>query len=200
MPRVLLFSPDADTLFFTTPLDTTIHAYSIPTGESLPSLDSCTCSPTVVAISGNGDILLSASASPPTIWIQDRRVRGLRAVEFKCTDSTTTVTCAAFGAVGEAKVEAVPFVLGFKDGTVVKYEAVLPALAHLGQSPSRSRWSSVHLQATKISAIKKVHKAAMGGVAAIAFVPGYRSRVISAGHDGRCRFVNLGNGGQLLRT
>ena len=48
--------------------------------------------------------------------------------------------------------------------------------------------------------MKKLHKAAMGGITAAAFVPGYASRVVSIGHDGRCRLVDFKGGGKILRT
>jgi WD40 repeat protein len=99
---VLLFAPDARTLFFNTTIDTSIQAYSLPTGDLLPPAHTHPSTPNVLAASSNGDLLLSASPSPPTILIQDRRLAGLAPTHFKPTDSTTSVTCAAFDTAGLA--------------------------------------------------------------------------------------------------
>jgi hypothetical protein len=57
-----------------------------------------------------------------------------------------------------------------------------------------------HLKPIRIGAIKKLHKAAIGGIVAVEFLPGYNSRVVSIGHDGRCRLVDFEGGPQVLRT
>jgi len=56
------------------------------------------------------------------------------------------------------------------------------------------------LDPVRIGAIKKLHKATMGGIAAAEFLPGYRSRIVSIGHDGRCRLVEFEGGPKVLRT
>lgn len=55
-------------------------------------------------------------------------------------------------------------------------------------------------QPLKVGSIRKLHKAAMGGITAAEFIPGYKSRAISIGHDGRCRLVDFEDGGTVLRT
>jgi hypothetical protein len=56
------------------------------------------------------------------------------------------------------------------------------------------------LQPVRTSIIRKLHKAAMGGVRAAEFIPGHKMQVISIGYDGRCRIVDFQGGGQILRT
>jgi hypothetical protein len=56
------------------------------------------------------------------------------------------------------------------------------------------------MQPVRIGAIKKVHKPAMGGVSAAEFIPGFKSRVVSIGHDGKVRLVDFERGGKVLRT
>jgi hypothetical protein len=48
--------------------------------------------------------------------------------------------------------------------------------------------------------MKKVHKPAMGGICAAEFIPGYKARVVSIGHDGKCRIVDFAQGAEILRT
>jgi hypothetical protein len=196
---VLLFSPDARTLFFNTTIDFSIQAYSLPIGDLLPPAHTHPSTPNVVAVSSNGDLLLSASPSPPTILIQDRRVGGMAAVHFKSMESTTSVTCAAFDTAGcTSRSLQTNLLLGFRDGTLAMYRVFLPVLTH-AQAASASYSQISQLQIAKVAAISKLHRALMGGVIATAFVPGYASRAVSVGCDGRCRLVDF-EGGQRLRT
>lgn len=201
VPRVLLFSPDSRTLFFNTTLDTSIRAYSLPTGDLLPSFHLHPSPPNLVAISGNGDIFLSASASPPTLLIQDQRLAGLAAVNFKPTDTPSAVTCAAFEVFdGATQSSFSQLVLGFKDGTLGMYKVFLPSLSQGQNLPQTGQVFDLQLRPVRVGVMGRLHKAALGGVAAAAFIPGYKSRVVSIGHDGRCRLVDFERGGQKLRT
>ncbi|KAF2641745.1 hypothetical protein P280DRAFT_424235, partial [Massarina eburnea CBS 473.64] len=186
-PRLLLFSPDSRTLYFTTTLSTAIQAYCIPTGELLPPPQIHPSPPNILTISDDGNILLSASSSPPTIFIQDLRVGGSAAVNVHPTHASSPAVFAAFSSSDEYAVSAsTTFVLGFQDGTLCLYRLSTPTRrpsyvdAHLNQG------QTFHLQQTKIGSIRRLHKAAMGGITAAEFLPGYKSRVVSIGHDGRC--------------
>lgn len=201
VPRVLHFSPDSQTLFFNTSLDTSIHSYSLTTGCSLPVCHSHPSPPSVVAVSDNGDVFLSASASPPTILIQDRRISGTPEKHFRPTDSTTTVTCAAFEmANGVSQSPSSQFVLGFKDGTLTVYTVALPVSVRSPNPLDKTNPIDSQVQPIRLGAMTKLHRASMGGVTAAAFIPGYRSRVVSIGYDGRCRLVDFEKGAQKLRT
>lgn len=56
------------------------------------------------------------------------------------------------------------------------------------------------LQPIRVGAIKNLHKATMGGIAAAEFIPGHKSQIISIGYDGQCRLVDCEGGGKILRT
>lgn len=187
-------------LFFNTTIDTSIQAYSLPTGDLLPPAHTHPSTPNVLAASSNGDLLLSASPSPPTILIQDWRLGGLAPTHFKPTESTTSVTCAAFDTIGSTRRSLqTNLLLGFRDGTLAMYRVFLPVLTHAQTAPT-SFSQTFQLQIAKVGVIRKLHRALMGGVTATAFVPGYASRVVSVGSDGRCRLVDFEQGGQKLRT
>jgi hypothetical protein len=145
-------------------------------------------------------LLLSASASPPTVLIQDLRLGGLAAVQFKPTESTTAVTCAAFEVSGTVPSSAdANLLLGFRDGTLALFRVCLPVLTQArGLAADFTRTS--RLQIDTVGVISGLHKASMGGVTATAFVPGYSSRAVSIGCDGRCKLVDFEEGGQTLRT
>jgi hypothetical protein len=68
------------------------------------------------------------------------------------------------------------------------------------RKPPQDRMRTFGLQPVRVGAIKKLHKPSMGGVIAAEFLPGFTSRVISIGHDGRCRLVDFEGGGKVLRT
>ena len=95
-PRLLLFSPDSRTLYFTTTLNNSVQAYSIPDDKLLPSLPSHPSPPNVMAISSNGTVLLSASPNPMTIYLQDQRWGHSAPIDFRPTDARYSATCAAF--------------------------------------------------------------------------------------------------------
>ncbi|KAF3004352.1 hypothetical protein E8E13_009686 [Curvularia kusanoi] len=168
-PRVLLFSPDSRMLFFNATIDSSIHAYSLPTGDLLPSALMHPSSPKVLATSSDGNLLLSASASPPTVLIQDLRLGGFAAVQFKPTESTTAVTCAAFEMSGSVSSSAdANLLLGFRDGTLALFRVCLPVLTQAsGLAADFTRAS--RLQIDTVGVIGGLHKASMGGVTATAF-------------------------------
>lgn len=153
-----------------------------------------------MAISMKGDILLSASPTPPTVYLQDRRWGGSAPVTFQPTDAHSPVTCAAFQTL-EAPFPPsyANFVLGFQDGALAMYRLFLPHLAEPGKAAHHAA-QDLLLQPIRVGAVKKLHKAAMGGITAVEFLPGYKSRMVSIGHDGRCRLVDLEHGGSVLRT
>ncbi len=139
--------------------------------------------------------------SPPTVLLQDRRLDGLAPVRVRPIDSSTAVTCAAFGACGGVDCLGFAYlVLGFRDGTLALYQMVLPSLARVQDTVRVESTSALDLQPVRSGAIMRLHKAAMGGVTAVAFIPGHNSRVVSIGHDGRCRLVDFEGSGHKLRT
>lgn len=199
-PRLLLFSPDSHTLYFTTTLSTSVQAYCVPTAEMLPAPLSHPSPPNVIAVSGHGSVLLSASPSPPTIYLQDRRWGGGAPVNFHPTDAQSPVSCAAFQMCrASQKPSDTRFLLGFQDGTLALYKLFLPPRSRSHESPYRRDAQAFHLQPVRVGVIKRLHKAAMGGTMAAEFLPGYTSRIVSVGYDGRCRLVDF-EGGKVLRT
>jgi WD40 repeat protein len=200
-PCLLLFSPDSRTLYFTTTLNNSVQAYSIPNDELLPSLPSHPSPPNVIAVSSNGTILLSTSPSPPTIYLQDQRWGRSAAVNFRPTDACSPATCAAFEHLdGLAQPSYTNFVIGFQDGLLAMYRLFLPSLRKRSEEQRTHQSQFFQLQPVRVGVIKKLHKPAMGGMLAAEFIPGYKSRIVSIRHDGKCRLVDFESGGKVLRT
>ncbi|KAI1508776.1 WD40 repeat protein [Pyrenophora tritici-repentis] len=200
-PRLLLFSPDSHILYFTTTLSNSVQAYSIPTKELLSPMPSHPSPPHTIAISCNGTILLSASPDPPTIYLQDRRYEGSAPLNFRPTDAHSAVSCAAFQKLtGHIQPPYTNFALGFQDGTLAMYRVLLPSLQERqGEGDTHQMWP-FRLQPVRVGVVKGLHKAAMGGLMAVEFIPGYKSRVVSIRHDGKCRLVDFQEEGKVLRT
>lgn len=200
-PRLLLFSPDSRTLYFTTTLNNSVQAYSIPDDKLLPSLPSHPSPPNVIAISSNGTVLLSASPNPMTIYLQDQRWGHSAPVDFRPTDARYSATCAAFQQLdGPAQPSYTNFVIGFQDGLLAMYRLFLPSLRKRPEDSHTNQFQFYQLQPVRVGVIKKLHKPAMGGVLAAEFIPGYKSRVVSIRYDGKCRLVDFEGGGEVLRT
>ncbi|KAF1914036.1 WD40-repeat-containing domain protein, partial [Ampelomyces quisqualis] len=188
-PRLLLFSPNSRTLYFTTTLSPSVQAYSIPTAVMLPSQQPHPSPPNVIAVSSDGSVLLSASPSPPTIYLQDRRRGDSAPVTFQPMDASAPVSCAAFQKHdGLMEPLYTNFLLGFQDGRMVMYRLYLPSQKKQSEHcDADNRMQVCRLQPVRVGATKKLHKPVMGGVIAAEFLPEYKSRIISIGNDGRCR-------------
>lgn len=132
--------------------------------------------------------------------IQDLRIAGLAAVGFKEVESMSAVTCAAFNTPDVVITETTRLVLGFVDGVVAMYALGLPPLVEYHTPYHKARAWDLRIQTTKVGLLGKMHRAVTGGVSAVKFVPGSRSRVVSVGHDGRCRLLDFEGGGRILRT
>lgn len=199
-PRLLLFSPDSRTLYFTTTLSTSIQAYCIPTGELLPPPQIHPSPPCILALSSDGHILLSASAMPPKIYVQDLRVGGSAAVSFQPADARVPATCAIFQNCEKPNPTYISFLLGFQDGTLSLYRLAIPTRRGSYEDIYLDRTRAYPLQATRVGCMRKLHNPAMGGITAVEFIPGYKARAVSVGHDGRCRLVDFAGSGRVLRT
>jgi hypothetical protein len=110
--------------------------------------------------------------------------------------------CAAFSGLHEtAKPPFCVFVIGYQNGTLALYRLPMPILppeitANTPGQPHKLAFP----RPVNIGVIKKLHKPTLGGIRAAEFIPGYKARVVSIGHDGKCRIVDFEAGGEVLRT
>ena len=157
--------------------------------------------PSTIAISSNGVILLSVSPDPPTIYLQDHRYEGNAPLDFRPTDSQSPTSCAAFQKpIGLIQPSYTNFVLGFQDGLLAMYRVLLPLLQQRHGEWGTHQTRPINLQPVRVGVLRKLHNAAVGGLMAVEFVPGYKSRVVSIRHDGKCRLVDFHGEGKVLRT
>ncbi|KAF2751904.1 hypothetical protein M011DRAFT_498324 [Sporormia fimetaria CBS 119925] len=197
-PRMLLFSPDSHMLYFTTTLSHSVQAYSITTAELLPASFPHPSPPTVLAICQDADILLSASAEPPTVLIHFLRFPERKPLRLSFRKA---VTCAAFPAQVRSPMDAVQaVVLGFDNGTLAMYDLPLLPSAILSATREDNQESQARPQPRQVGLVQRVHRGSLGGVRAAEYIPGYPFRVVTMGYDAKCRIVDFQEGGDIVRT
>lgn len=86
------------------------------------------------------------------------------------------------------------FTMGFRDSTLVFYRLATRSSQRCIES------SSFLKQPVRICVAQKLHKSAMGGVAAVKFISNCKNRVVSVGHDGKCRLIDFKSKAIILRT
>jgi hypothetical protein len=167
----------------------------------LPPLSAHPSPPNVIAISSDGRILLSASAAPLAVYFHDQRLNGNGHVQFCPRETNANITCAAFQTSSDiCESSNTHVLLGFQDGMVAVYRVTVLSIPYCSAQSHNQETLPIYFRPVLVGATKSLHKAAMGGCTAAEFVPGYKSRIISTGRDGRCRLVDYRDGGTILRT
>lgn len=224
--RLLEYAPDTRNLFLSTSLTGAVQYYSVVNEEIEDVGKEHPMPPTVLAVSPDGDLLISASEKPTVVLLQNLRSRRLaRQLHPKASDKSVVV--AAFH-----PERSMIFLLAFKDGSLAAYELqnrggghkkggidVINASQDLnGTTKEIGRFNRLHRMTncggTDPTGI--LDSAALGGwdegtnttsigsksvaISGAAFLPGYKSRAVSVGGDGRCRLVDFEHGGTILNT
>ncbi|KAK5020698.1 hypothetical protein LTR60_000297, partial [Cryomyces antarcticus] len=222
--RLLHFTQaPVSSLFFTTTLQSSVQHYSLPAQRLLdpPSLMHPS-PPTVLATSKSSHLLLSASANPPAVFLQNLLL-GTAPLLVQPAASAHVVVVSAFHPEREAI-----FLLGFADSTIAGYDALRltrdggkmsdPSIQKSGQSGEISHLKHLHTSTTRGAKDPAgiFNDAVLGGydsgsntvcvgsrgaaITAAAFMPGHKTRAVTVGADGRCRLVDFESGGKILRT
>ncbi|EME49891.1 hypothetical protein DOTSEDRAFT_20297 [Dothistroma septosporum NZE10] len=192
--RHLEYSPDAKSLFLSTTSDGAIQHYSTEKQRLLDPAQKHHAAPLALAISPTGHLLLSASQDPPTVFLKSL-AHDTSPLVIQPQASDAAVCCAAFH-----PERPNVFLLAFRDGTVAAYDAT--------KMPRHNRGTYANQQSVndgEIAHVQRVHRTSAGDavaapIAGVAFLPGYKTRVVTAGRDGRCKLVDLAKGGETMRT
>jgi hypothetical protein len=157
--------------------------------------------------------MLSASEQPTVIYLQNLTLK-TSAIQLHPAASSAAVATASFH-----PERPNIFLLAFKDGTVAAYDATKLARSSVARTGGNSR-PPYNGHAGEISHFSNLHRitnirslsdppdaspnATVGSksvaITGAAFLPGFRTRAISVGADGRCRLVDFEAGGKILRT
>ncbi|KAG9595330.1 WD40 repeat-like protein, partial [Aureobasidium melanogenum] len=157
--------------------------------------------------------MLSASEKPTVVYLQNLTLK-TSAIQLHPSASGAAIATASFH-----PERPNIFLLAFKDGTIAAYDATRIARTSEACTDTKSR-SVNNGHAGEISHLKNLHRitnirnssdppdaspnTTIGSktvaITGAAFLPGFRSRAVSAGADGRCRLVDFKAGGRILRT
>lgn len=211
--RLLEYASDAKSLFLSTSLTGAIQHYSIHESRYLDPPSSHPSPPTTLAISPTSHLMLSASENPTVVYLQNLTLK-TPAIQLH-----PSASCAAVAAASFHPERPNIFLLAFKDGTLAAYDATKIARSSEACPSIKSR-SVNNGHAGEISHSSNLHRitnvrnlsdppdvspnTTIGSksvaITGAAFIPGFRSRAVSAGADGRCRLVDFEAGGKILRT
>jgi hypothetical protein len=196
----LAFTNDAHSLYYSTNLDGSIQHYSVDRTRLLDPVQTNPCPPTAMAISPTGHLMVSATDKPNVVHLRNLE-HNSAAVIVKPQASDAAVSSIAFH-----PERPNIFVLAFIDGTIVAYDATRITKAATGSASGESRNKGEIGRATGL--YKAVTGASAPGaqiasdvpIVGVAFIPGFKTRVVTAGVDGRCRLVDVAQGGSTIRT
>ncbi|KAK3711701.1 hypothetical protein LTR37_009478 [Vermiconidia calcicola] len=192
--RHLEYTADAKSLFLSTNLTSDIQRYSTERSRLLSPSRSHASPPVALAVSPTGHLMVSASDNPPLVYLKNL-IHNSTPVLIETRASQTAVSVITFH-----PERPNIFLLAFRDGTLAAFDATKIARNSHGAFSNQQSVNS-----TEIAHLPKVHRTTSGtsravSIAGVAFLPGYKTRVISVGGDGRCRIVDFTDGGAVLRT
>ena len=195
--RVLGFANDSKDIFSTSLQDTVLR-YSIAQDRLTDFSCRHPSPPTIVAVSLQSVYLISASRTPPVIYLQELS-SGCTPVHLKPQASNAYVTVAAFHPQREDI-----FLLAYADSTLSIHNA-----SRIMFTRADARDGSIGLfkrghQITNAQIEARRNSASPGargvGITAASFIPGHSLRVVSVAGDGKCRIVDFEFGLNVLRT
>ncbi|KAI9785561.1 MAG: hypothetical protein M1816_000372 [Peltula sp. TS41687] len=164
--------------------DNTVQGYCLnssrlfdPGLQPHPSLLTC------IAISPPGHLLITASAVPPVVRIQNLRIHDAPLI-LKPSASDAAVIVAAFH-----PEQPTAFALGFADGTIAMYDA-RRLFQNGGFGERRDGPASTGIGG-ELGYLRNVHDGGGSGITALDFLPGFPARLITAGLDGRCVILDF---------
>jgi WD40 repeat protein len=190
-----------------------VQHYSINESRLLDSPSNHPSPPTVLAISPTSHLMLSASEKPTVVYLQNLTLK-TSPIQLHPSASNAAIATASFH-----PERPNIFLLAFKDGTIAAYDATKLARSGAARVGSNSRpannghageishFSNLH-RVTNIRNLSDPPDASLNTIVGsrsvtitgAAFLPGFRTRAISVGADGRCRLIDFEAGGKILRT
>jgi WD40 repeat protein len=201
--RLLTYTNDSKNLFFTTSLQNSVQSYSVKLSKLLEESHTHPSPPTCLGLSSTSHLLLSTSATPPTIRLQNLTLR------TPPLDLRPRASAAAVVALSFHPERPNVFLLAFANGVLAAYDAtrLLRDGAH-GENVSRldkrvdgeiGHFRGLHALGTQNSVTdpgeEGSHEIVVGdqvtGITAVTFIPGFRARAISVGSDGKCCLVDF---------
>lgn len=192
--RHLEYTADAKSLFLSTRLTTDIQRYSTERARLLSLARAHASPPVALAVSPTGHFMVSASDCPPVVYLNNL-AHNTAPVLIEPRATKAAVSVAAFHP-DRPNI----FLLAFRDGTIAAYDST-KVIRCGGGSVSNQE----NVNKGEISHLTTLHRAAAvenkrAAITDAAFLPGFVTRAVSVGSDGRCRLLDFAGGGVVLRT
>ncbi|KAF3917714.1 hypothetical protein ABW20_dc0100452 [Dactylellina cionopaga] len=167
--RLLEYAADGKSIFLNSSLRNSIQTYNVRDDKISESLKSHPSSVTSFATSFDSNLILSASANPPTIHLDNLSLRTTSQLKPQASDQK--VILSAFHPTRKNV-----FMLAFADGVLAAYD-----------------YSKASKNGQHIHAFGHLHDAMMGGngLTAAEFIPGSQTRAITVGEDGKCMILDF---------
>lgn len=183
--RHLQYDHDSRSLFFTDSIHNSVQSYSLKENRVVDAAKPHPSQITAFAISSDSNLVLSCSADPPIIQIHNRLIATTISIAPR-SSSKPVVNCSFHPSRKHI------FVLAFGDGVLAAYDyskisggskAKKDGKVGIGQGGTREIHAFQHLHDSSI--------AGSSGITGVQFVPGYRSRAVTVGEDGRLFLVDF---------
>lgn len=198
---------DSDKIYFSTLLSNAIHCYSVVKNKMVHHTCHHQSPPTVLAISSSSVYMVSASAKPPTVLLQDLSSANLPS-SISPLIRNHKVTVATFH---PAVLDT--FLLGFDDGTISIHNASDILSGKRGAFSSETAcFSRLHRRNAQVATLDvknqgtgklrdiEIPLSSISGITAAAFMESRRCRTVSIGADRKCKIVDFEKGVHVLRT
>ena len=192
--RHLEYSADGKSLYLTTNLTPDIQRYSQERSQLLDPARFHASPPVALAVSPSGQLMVSASDHPPVVYLSNL-LHGSSPILIESRTSMAAVSVISFH-----PERANIFLLAFRDGSVAAHDASRIGRIHGGLYANQN-----DVRSGEICSIRKLHRATTDGaklasMTGAAFLPGFKTRAITVGSDGRCRVIDFAGKGEILRT
>ena len=197
--RLLAYDDRSHILYFSSSLQNMVQPYSLKESRLLDPIQPHPSRLTCIALSPTGHLLLSTSALPPTLKIQNLIVHN-SSMTLRSAASSASVILASFH-----PEKPTVFALGFLDGVVAVYDTGLlfrdnglagkrdgPAGTGCGAEVGFVNDAPACLFASGQANERMTGiRAKTGRLTAMEFLPGFSARLITAGLSGRCVVIDF---------
>lgn len=195
--RHLEYAPDAKSLFLTTTSDGTVQRYDTESARMLDPAEKLATAPVAMAVSPTGHMVLSASQNPPVVYLKNL-AHNTVSTTLHSNASSAPVSCAVFH-----PERPNVFLLAFRDGTVAAYDATKMPKRDPDQTSAKDGEIGhiANLHRVVVTGDSSLDKSTLAApIAGAAFLPGYKTRAVTAGRDGKCKIIDFANKGVVVRS
>ena len=192
--RHLEYTADAKSLFLSTNLTADVQRYATERSKLLDPANIHASPPVALAVSSTGQTMVSASDNPPTVYLKNL-AHNSSPILIEPRISRAAVSVIVFH-----PERPNIFLMAFRDGSLAAYDTT-----RIGRNSGGKYADQQSVSHGQISSFLKLHRATteasrLSSVTGAAFLPGFKTRAVTVGNDGRCRMIDFAGKGEVLRT